>query len=148
MSGPSSNVVDPTTASSFRRKLGGNELFCNLCHSHGGGLNVMCGLTLLTRQAIDEGKYTVGSRGGGRGSNNWLGSVVTCHQILVGCFFFFDGGVSCQTGLMKCALQEFQHRYPQLTSRIRADGGGGGGSGDLHFVPMECPTFPLDTDFE
>jgi hypothetical protein len=43
---------------------------------------------------------------------------------------------------MKCALQEFQHMYPQLTSRIRTDGH------DHFFIPMECPTFPLDTDFE
>ncbi len=48
---------------------------------------------------------------------------------------------------MKCALQEFQHRYPQLTSRIRSDPGGGD-QGQLYFIPMECPTFPLDTDFQ
>ena len=44
---------------------------------------------------------------------------------------------------MKCALQEFQHMYPQLTSRIRRDE-----QQNLRFVPMECPTFPLDTDFK
>ena len=41
-------------------------------------------------------------------------------------------------GLMKCALQEFQHMYPQLTSRTRDDS----------ILPMECPTFPLDTEFQ
>ncbi len=43
---------------------------------------------------------------------------------------------------MKCALQEFQHTYPQLTSRIRTEA-----NGDRCFIPMECPTFPLDTEF-
>ena len=53
-------------------------------------------------------------------------------------------------GLMKCALQEFQHRYPQLTSRIRpaaASSASADSSSSPHFIPMECPTFPLDTDF-
>lgn len=39
------------------RRLGGNELFCHFCHN-AGNLNVMVGLTLLTRTAIDEGKAT------------------------------------------------------------------------------------------
>ena len=38
----------------FRRKLGNNELFCKMCHN-AGNLNVMAGLTLLTRTAVDEG---------------------------------------------------------------------------------------------
>jgi len=93
MSGPSS--MSPA----FKRKLGTNELFCNLCHDCNANLNVMCGLTLLTRQPVDE-------------------------------------------GLMKCALQEFQHKYPQLISRIRRESTG------AYFTPMECPTFPLDVNFD
>jgi hypothetical protein len=58
------NINHPTattrTASSmpvtFKRKLGGNELYCNQCHSVNGNLNVLAGLTLLTRHAVDEGK--------------------------------------------------------------------------------------------
>ena len=42
---------------------------------------------------------------------------------------------------MKIALQELQHQYPQLTSRIRKHDGK-----DL-FVPMECPVLPLDETF-
>ena len=41
--------------SEFTRRLGSNELFCHFCHN-AGNLNVMTGLTLLTRTAIDEGK--------------------------------------------------------------------------------------------
>ena len=67
MSGPASGGGGGDGASSpsydagpgqHKRRLGSNELFCNMCHSQSGNLNVMCGLTLLTRQAIDEGKYT------------------------------------------------------------------------------------------
>ncbi len=50
---------------------------------------------------------------------------------------------SSLAGLLKCALQEFQHRYPQLISRIRSEGGL-----QSYFVPMECPTLPLDVDFK
>jgi hypothetical protein len=58
------NINHPTattrTASSmpvtFKRKLGGNELYCNQCHNVNGNLNVLAGLTLLTRHAVDEGK--------------------------------------------------------------------------------------------
>ena len=45
---------------------------------------------------------------------------------------------------MKCALQEFQHMYPQLTSRVRRD--------DQQKCvlrgPWSAPTFPLDIDFK
>lgn len=41
-------------AAEVTRRLGGNELFCHFCHNV-GNLNVMVGLTLLTRTAIDEG---------------------------------------------------------------------------------------------
>eukprot|EP00096_Caligus_rogercresseyi_P011195 TRINITY_DN4332_c0_g1_i1.p1 TRINITY_DN4332_c0_g1~~TRINITY_DN4332_c0_g1_i1.p1 ORF type:complete len:529 (-),score=144.67 TRINITY_DN4332_c0_g1_i1:527-2113(-) len=44
-------------------------------------------------------------------------------------------------GLLKCALQEFQHMFPQLTSRLILRGN------VPHFHPMECPTLPLDSDF-
>ena len=43
------------TSGEFMRRLGSNELFCHFCHNV-GNLNVMTGLTLLTRHAIDEGK--------------------------------------------------------------------------------------------
>eukprot|EP00095_Tigriopus_kingsejongensis_P004248 maker-scaffold711_size108467-snap-gene-0.30 protein:Tk04248 transcript:maker-scaffold711_size108467-snap-gene-0.30-mRNA-1 annotation:"malonyl -acyl carrier protein transacylase" len=82
----------------WSRKLGNNESFCHVAHGY-HNLNVMCGVTLMTRHAVDE-------------------------------------------GLMKCALQEFQHMFPQLTSRIRQD------RGQPYFAPMECPTLPLDTKFE
>ena len=56
---------------------------------------------------------------------------------------------------MKCALQEFQHMHPQLTSRIRTEktqttsigGMAQTVSSTQSFIPMECPTFPLDTEF-
>lgn len=82
----------------WSRQLGHNEMFAHVGHNN-NNLNVMCGLTLLTRQEVDE-------------------------------------------GLMKCALQEFQHMFPQLTSRIRED------QGHPYFAPMECPTLPLDTEFK
>lgn len=89
-----------------RRKLGSNELFHQICHSHDGNLNVLCGLTLVTRHAVDE-------------------------------------------GLMKCALQEFQHMFPHLTSRLkRMTSGNGTDESCLCFVPMECPILPLDTGFK
>jgi hypothetical protein len=40
----------------FVRRLGSNELFCHFCHN-AGNLNVMTGLTLLTRHPIDEGDH-------------------------------------------------------------------------------------------
>uniref|UniRef100_A0A0K2UGZ6 Uncharacterized protein n=1 Tax=Lepeophtheirus salmonis TaxID=72036 RepID=A0A0K2UGZ6_LEPSM len=80
------------------RSLGGNEMFSYMCHKQ-GNLNRMCGLTLLTRRALDE-------------------------------------------GLFICALQEFQHMFPQLTSRIISR------NNIPHFHPMECPILPLDSDFE
>lgn len=49
------------TSPEFIRKLGSNELFCYYCHN-AGDLNVMTGLTLLTRHAIDEGKVYFPSR--------------------------------------------------------------------------------------
>lgn len=101
MSRPPSPPQSPT---GFKRKLGNNELFVNLCHSM-GNLNVMCGLTLLTRHALDE-------------------------------------------GLMKCAIQEFQHMFPQLTSRIRQRSKDDHGPAEAVFVPMECPILPLDTEFK
>jgi hypothetical protein len=42
----------------FTRRLGSNELFCHFCHNV-GNLNVMTGLTLLTRHAIDEGESSI-----------------------------------------------------------------------------------------
>ena len=70
---------------------------------------------------------------------------------------------------MKCSLQEFQHMFPQLKSRIKScsnnavNSNNNVQSGDvnsnkqlvtnelqqeLQFMPMECPTLPLDTSFE
>lgn len=46
------------------------------------------------------------------------------------------------TGIVKVTLQELQHQYPQLTSRISRKGG------KERFVPMECPTLPLDADLQ
>ena len=72
-------------------------------------------------------------------------------------------------GIMKCSLQEFQHMFPQLPSRIKScsnnavNSNNNVQSGDvnsnkqlvtnelqqeLQFMPMECPTLPLDTSFE
>ena len=47
---PVSLPVEP-----LQRKLGSNELFAFNCHNS-GNLNIMCGITLLTRHSIDEGK--------------------------------------------------------------------------------------------
>lgn len=46
------------------------------------------------------------------------------------------------TGLVKITLQELQHQFPQLTSRISMS------NGKPMFVPMECPMLPLDTDLQ
>ena len=50
VSTPVSLTVEP-----LQRKLGSNELFAFNCHNY-GNLNIMCGITLLTRHSIDEGK--------------------------------------------------------------------------------------------
>ena len=55
-------------------------------------------------------------------------------------------------GLMKCALQQFQHTHPQLTSRITEQPTGQGQpnldpNGERSFVAMELPKFPLDSEF-
>ena len=68
-------------------------------------------------------------------------------------------------GLMKCSLQEFQHMFPQLTSCIKKQNLNGNFNNnntpslynpaqlvneqhELHFMPMECPILPLDTNFQ
>ena len=49
---------------------------------------------------------------------------------------------------MKCALQEFQHMFPHLTSRIKSKPAIPPNQDELtYFEPMECPILPLDTDF-
>ena len=72
---------------------------------------------------------------------------------------------------MKCSLQEFQHMFPQLTSCIKTHSSSTANiinnnqcgsidphsnkqnfmvnelQHDLQFIPMECPTLPLDTSF-
>ena len=52
------------------------------------------------------------------------------------------------SGLMKCALQEFQHMFPHLTSRIKVKPPVPPSNEEVAlFVPMECPILPLDTTF-
>ena len=58
-------------------------------------------------------------------------------------------------GLMKCALQQFQHTHPQLTSRISAAEQSQQSQPNLadpaaerSFVAMELPKFPLDSEFQ
>ena len=46
---------------------------------------------------------------------------------------------------MKCSLQEFQHMFPQLTSRIKVQPGLNPTEEVTIFAPMECPILPLDT---
>ena len=46
---------------------------------------------------------------------------------------------------MKCSLQEFQHMFPQLTSRIKVQPGVTPSEDVTFFAPMECPILPLDT---
>ena len=41
----------------LNRKLGSNEAFAFNCHNQ-GNLNTVCGLTLLTKNSIDEGNLT------------------------------------------------------------------------------------------
>ena len=48
-----SPIIPP--AEPLSRKLGSNEVFAFNCHNS-GNLNTVCGLTLLTRHSIDEGK--------------------------------------------------------------------------------------------
>ena len=52
---------------------------------------------------------------------------------------------------MKCALQQFQHTHPQLTSRIAAAEQPNQSQQNLaperSFVAMELPKFPLDSEF-
>ena len=64
--------------------------------------------------------------------------------------------------LVKISLQEFQHMFPQLTTRIPTsinNNASPRGSqttlnytdhdlSSVKFVPMECPILPLDTDFK
>ena len=49
----SSPAISPIETLS--RKLGSNEVSAFNCHNS-GNLNIICGLTLLTRDSIDEGK--------------------------------------------------------------------------------------------
>ena len=52
------------------------------------------------------------------------------------------------TGLMKCALQEFQHMFPHLTTRIKVKPPVPPNNEEIAlFLPMECPILPLDTNF-
>ena len=48
---------------------------------------------------------------------------------------------------MKCALQEFQHMFPHLTSRLKTSAPQTVPNAEemVSFVPMECPILPLDT---
>lgn len=88
-----------------QRPLGNHELQIWNCHKKNpGAMNILSGLTLVTRQQIDE-------------------------------------------GLLKCALQEFQHMFPHLTSRLKVQSPVQGGSQEelVFLVPMECPILPLDT---
>ena len=41
----------------LKRKLGSNEVFAFNCHNY-GNLNIICGLTLLTKHSIDDGKHS------------------------------------------------------------------------------------------
>ena len=55
-------------------------------------------------------------------------------------------------GLMKCALQQFQHTHPQLTSRITEQHSSQSQpnldpNSERSFVAMELPKFPLDSEF-
>ena len=55
-------------------------------------------------------------------------------------------------GLMKCALQQFQHTHPQLTSRITEPPNSQSQpnldpNSERSFVAMELPKFPLDSEF-
>ena len=67
----------------LERPLGQQELHLKNCHNQppGGAMNIICGLTLVSRHPIDE-------------------------------------------GLMKCSLQEFQHMFPHLTSRLQVQDSG------------------------
>ena len=49
----SSPIIPPVEP--LKRKLGSNEVFAFNCHNY-GNLNTICGLTLLTKHSIDEGK--------------------------------------------------------------------------------------------
>lgn len=100
------------------RPLGENEAFAYNWNKQGGNLNVTMAITLLSEHPIDE-------------------------------------------GIMKISLQEFQHMFPQLTTRIRThssinnnihnqdhhQSSNEGHQMVKHFVPMECPTLPLDSAF-
>ena len=50
-------------------------------------------------------------------------------------------------GLLKCSLQEFQHMFPYLTSRIKVQPSVSPNTeeNNILFAPMECPILPLDT---
>ena len=48
---------------------------------------------------------------------------------------------------MKCALQEFQHMFPLLTTRIKARPPvPPNNEPEASFLPMECPILPLGWD--
>ena len=50
----SSPIIPPVQP--LKRKLGANEVFAFNCHNY-GNLNIICGLTLLTKHSIDEGIF-------------------------------------------------------------------------------------------
>ena len=109
------------------RNLGNHEIQLRNCHNkYQGALNISAGLTLVTRHEIDEGKVFL--------KVTFETSVFKMYDLI---------------GLMKCSLQEFQHMFPHLTSRIKVKPGETPNSEEsVHFVPMELPTLPLDTVFK
>jgi hypothetical protein len=50
------------------RLLGSQEAFCRNCNKKDGSLNLLCGLTLVTRHSIDEGKKV--------GGRKWLDTAI------------------------------------------------------------------------
>ena len=54
-SSPTAPAAEP-----LNRKLGSNEAFAYNCHNQ-GNLNLVCGLTLLTKFPIDEGNSNISS---------------------------------------------------------------------------------------
>ena len=72
------------------RPLGSNELYARNCHKkHQGAMNILCGLTLVTRHQIDEG------------NSNLKGSKVSQK-----CFTALIGSEVSQRPFMSICLQD------------------------------------------
>ena len=132
----------------MNRTLGSHELNAYHINKSQGNLNITVGLLLRTETAIDKGKIYY--------------LVLLILHILITRLFVIHTELFAD--LVKICLQEFQHMFPQLTTRIPPSALNNNASprgsqttldqleGHTHpqkqFAPMECPTLPYDHTLE